>query len=184
MVCDICGKEGARIRHVTRSDGKADDLLVIENVPVISCPHCGESYLTAETLHEIERIKLHRQNFAAKRPVAVAKLRMKAGEHKLRINSNSGRLGMFTSEPKAGERVKDVHFSEDTISVDLVDGRTITVPLAWYPRLLHATVDQRTNWRIAGGGYGIHWPDIDEDLSTQGLLRGAPAPRASGSAAA
>jgi YgiT-type zinc finger domain-containing protein len=72
MVCDICGKEGARIRRVTRSYGKAKDLLVIENVPVVSCPHCGESYLTAETLHEIERIKLHRQNFAVKRPVAVA----------------------------------------------------------------------------------------------------------------
>ena len=86
---------------------------------------------------------------------------------------------MSTSGPKAGERVKDVHFSEDTINVDLADGRTTTVPLAWYPRLLHATVDQRANWRIAGGGYGIHWPDIDEDLSTQGLLRGAPAPRAS-----
>ncbi len=91
---------------------------------------------------------------------------------------------MSSSEPKAGERVKDVRFSENTLSVDLIDGRTITVPLAWYPRLLHATVDQRNNWRIAGAGYGIHWPDIDEDLSTQGLLKGAPAPRASGSAAA
>lgn len=73
MVCDICGKEGARVRHTTRSYGKGDNLLVIENVPIVSCPHCGESYFTAETLHEIERIKLHRQNFAKKRPVAVAK---------------------------------------------------------------------------------------------------------------
>jgi YgiT-type zinc finger domain-containing protein len=72
MVCDICGKEGARLRHMARSYGKGDRLLVIENVPIVSCPHCGESYLTAETLHEIERIKLHRQNFAIKRPVAVA----------------------------------------------------------------------------------------------------------------
>jgi YgiT-type zinc finger domain-containing protein len=72
MVCDICGKEGARIRHLVRSYGKGDRLLVIEDVPVVSCPRCGESYLTAETLHEIERIKLHRRNFAAKRPVAVA----------------------------------------------------------------------------------------------------------------
>lgn len=71
-ICDICGKEGARIRRVTRSYGKGSNLLVIENVPVISCPHCGESYLTAETLHEIERIKLHRQSFAVERPVAVA----------------------------------------------------------------------------------------------------------------
>ena len=72
MICDICGREGARIRHVSRSYGKGRNLLVIENVPVVSCPHCGESYLTAETLHEIERIKLHRQSFAQKRPVAVA----------------------------------------------------------------------------------------------------------------
>lgn len=72
MICDICGKQGARIRRVTRSYGKGPNLLVIENVPVISCPHCGESYLTAETLHEIERIKLHRQSFAVERPVAVA----------------------------------------------------------------------------------------------------------------
>ncbi len=72
IVCDICGQEGARIRRVTRSYGKSKDLLVIENVPVVSCPHCGESYLTAETLHEIERIKLHRHSFAVTRPVAVA----------------------------------------------------------------------------------------------------------------
>ena len=83
---------------------------------------------------------------------------------------------MSTSEPRAGERIRDISFSEDTLSVDLVDGRTITVPLVWYPRLLHATAAQRANWRIAGGGYGIHWPDIDEDLSSEGLLRGAPAP--------
>jgi len=84
---------------------------------------------------------------------------------------------MNTLDIKPGERVKDVHFTEDTLSVDLIDGRTITVPLAWYPRLLHATTEQRNNWQVCGGGYGIHWPDIDEDLSTEGLLRGAPAPR-------
>ncbi len=72
MVCDICGKEGVRIRRVTRSYGKGENLLVIENVPVVSCSNCGESYLTAETLHEIARIKQHRNNFAVKRPVAVA----------------------------------------------------------------------------------------------------------------
>jgi hypothetical protein len=82
------------------------------------------------------------------------------------------------SEIRPGERVKDVHFGDDTFSVDLVDGRTITVPYAWYPRLLHATPQQRMNWKAAGGGYGIHWPDIDEDVSTEGLLRGAPAPHA------
>ncbi|HUT13764.1 MAG TPA: DUF2442 domain-containing protein [Thermoguttaceae bacterium] len=83
---------------------------------------------------------------------------------------------MNPSEISPGQRVKDVRCDEDTLSVDLVDGRTITVPLAWYPRLLHATPEQRANWRTCGGGYGIHWPDIDEDLSTEGLLRGAPAP--------
>ena len=72
LVCDICGKVGARLRYVSRSYGKGKDLLVIENVPVISCPYCGESYLTAETLHELERIKLHRKSFAVERPVAVA----------------------------------------------------------------------------------------------------------------
>jgi hypothetical protein len=84
---------------------------------------------------------------------------------------------MTTLEPKAGKQVRDVLVTDDAISVDLFDGRTITVPLAWYPRLLHATSEQRANWRIAGAGYGIHWPDIDEDLSTRGLLQGAPAPR-------
>lgn len=72
MICDNCGEKGARIRHVTRTYGKGDDLLVIENIPLVSCPHCGESYFTAETLHEIERIKLHRKSFAQERPVAVA----------------------------------------------------------------------------------------------------------------
>ncbi len=77
----------------------------------------------------------------------------------------------------ADERVKGVQITEDTVSVSLMNGRIISVPLAWYPRLFNATPEQRKNWQICGGGYGIHWPDIDEDLSTEGLLRGAPAPR-------
>jgi YgiT-type zinc finger domain-containing protein len=72
MVCDVCGKEGARIRHITRTYGKEKDLLVIENIPVMSCPHCRESYFDAETLHEIERIKQHRKSLAVQRPVEVA----------------------------------------------------------------------------------------------------------------
>ncbi|MFL6232867.1 MAG: DUF2442 domain-containing protein [Thermoanaerobaculia bacterium] len=80
---------------------------------------------------------------------------------------------------RADERVRDVSFSEDSFTVELMDGRAITTPLAWFPRLLHASLKQRQNWQIAGAGYGIHWPDIDEDLSTEGLLRGAPAPRGS-----
>ena len=78
---------------------------------------------------------------------------------------------------RADERVASVAFSPDSLSVSLMDGRTISVPLAWYPKLLHATEKQRKNWKIAGAGYGIHWPDLDEDLSTEGLLRGAPAPK-------
>lgn len=76
----------------------------------------------------------------------------------------------------ADERVADVNVDDDSLSVRLKDGRTITVPLAWYPRLFHATTEQRHEWQIAGGCYGIHWPSIDEDVSTEGLLRGAPAP--------
>jgi len=76
---------------------------------------------------------------------------------------------------KADERVSSVSFTADSLSVTLVDGRTISVPLAWYPRLLHASQGQLNNWKIAGDGYGIHWPELDEDLSTEGLLRGAPA---------
>ena len=71
MICDICGKKGTRTRLVTRNYGKGENLLIVENIPLVTCPHCGESYFTAETLHEIERIKLHRQSFAAKRQVAV-----------------------------------------------------------------------------------------------------------------
>ncbi|MBI4480490.1 MAG: DUF2442 domain-containing protein [Acidobacteria bacterium] len=82
---------------------------------------------------------------------------------------------MHVSEIRTGERVKEVHFTDDTMAVDLADGRTIVVPLVWYPKLLEASVEQRRNWQISGAGYGIHWPDLDEDLSTEGLLRGAPA---------
>jgi hypothetical protein len=77
---------------------------------------------------------------------------------------------------KADERVSGVTFTNDSLSVSLMDGRVISVPLVWYPRLLHGSVEQRSKWKISGGGYGIHWPDLDEDLSTEGLLRGAPAP--------
>ena len=72
VICDICGKEGAHVRRVARSYGQGKRLLVIENVPIVSCPHCGESYITADTMHEIERIKLHRKSFAVDRPVSVA----------------------------------------------------------------------------------------------------------------
>lgn len=73
-------------------------------------------------------------------------------------------------------RVEDVRFGEDELIVGIADGRTIAVPLVWYPRLLHATAEHRARWELAGEGYGIHWAEIDEDLSTEGLLAGAPAP--------
>lgn len=76
------------------------------------------------------------------------------------------------------ERVLDVRCDEHSLTVYLMDGRTISAPLAWYPRLLRATPAQRANWEKAGAGYGIHWPGLDEDLSTEGLLRGAPAAKA------
>jgi hypothetical protein len=79
---------------------------------------------------------------------------------------------------RADERVKAVTVNEDFLTVSLMDGRLISVPLVWFPRLLHASAEQRSRWEVCGGGYGIHWPDVDEDLSTEGLLRGAPAPRA------
>ena len=83
---------------------------------------------------------------------------------------------MGTLALSADERVKDVRFTDEILSVDLADGRTISVPISRYPRLFDATQSQRDNWEICGAGYGIHWPDIDEDLSTEGLLLGAPAP--------
>ena len=75
-------------------------------------------------------------------------------------------------------RAMHVAVEEARLAADLMDGRTFAVPLAWYPRLANATPEQRIHWELAGGGYGIHWPDIDEDVSTEGLLRGARAPQA------
>jgi hypothetical protein len=83
---------------------------------------------------------------------------------------------MNTSEPRAGERITAVRVTEDSLAVDLLDGRTVIVPLAWYPRLSHASEAQRNNFRLMGAGYVINWPELDEHLSSQGLLAGAPAP--------
>jgi len=66
----------------------------------------------------------------------------------------------------------DVKVSEDTLSVELSDGRAISVPLDWYPRLSHGKEEERANWEIIGGGHGIHWKDLDEDISVEGLLAG------------
>ena len=69
---------------------------------------------------------------------------------------------------------ENVTITEDTLSVDLSDGRTLSVPLVWFPRLVHATSEERNNWRLIGNGQGIHWEDIDEDISVEGLLVGKP----------
>jgi hypothetical protein len=73
-------------------------------------------------------------------------------------------------------RVKNVIIEEDNLAVEIMDGRTIKAPLAWYPRLFNASKEQLEKWQVCGGGYGIHWEEIDEDISVEGLLRGATAP--------
>jgi len=82
---------------------------------------------------------------------------------------------MSTLATKTDERVKNVSFLNDNLVVDLMDGRIISVPIVWFPRLLNASTDALNKWEISAGGYGIHWHEIDEDLSTEGLLRGTAA---------
>ena len=81
---------------------------------------------------------------------------------------------MSTSPDRTHASAQKVSFSEDCLSVDLQDGRQVSVPLAWFPRLLHASWEQRGNWKLLGEGEGIHWPDVDEDISVEGLLLGIP----------
>ena len=84
---------------------------------------------------------------------------------------------MSSSVSSSDARAKEVVFTQDELAVLLADGRRVSVPLAWFPRLLHATTEQRLNYEILGEGQGIHWPDLDEDLSVAGLLKGVQ-PRA------
>lgn len=74
----------------------------------------------------------------------------------------------------ASPRAQDVVVADDTLTVDLTDGRSISVPLAWYPRLVHGTPQQRGTWRLIGDGVGIHWPELDEDISVENLVLGQP----------
>jgi hypothetical protein len=78
---------------------------------------------------------------------------------------------------RADARILDVQVSDDSIVAELADGRTISVPLAWSWRLSDATPEQRANWRLIGSGEGVHWPDVDEDISVRGMLDGIPAAR-------
>jgi len=82
---------------------------------------------------------------------------------------------MSTSVPETrAARAETVEVTDDSLSVDLDDGRTIVVPLAWYPRLQHGTPEERSHWRPIARGEGIHWPDLDEDISVENLLAGHP----------
>lgn len=69
---------------------------------------------------------------------------------------------------------RHVKVTDDALTIDLADGRTISAPLAWYPRLLHGAPEERNNWRLIGNGEGIHWPDLDEDISVENVLFGQP----------
>ena len=82
-------------------------------------------------------------------------------------------MSTFKAKPRSPFAV-DVKVSRQALAVDLADGRSLIVPVAWYPRLLHATPAERNHWRLIGGGEGIHWPDLDEDISVEGLLAGLP----------
>jgi hypothetical protein len=79
-------------------------------------------------------------------------------------------------EIELDDRVQNVCVSRDSLTVALRDGRSISVPLAWYPRLLRASPEERNAWEPCGAGHGIHWPLVDEHLSVEGLLRGSPSP--------
>jgi hypothetical protein len=88
------------------------------------------------------------------------------------IWSNYKMNGMLSATTIKLVRVIDVSVTDDTLAVDLEDGRSISVPIGWYPRLAHGTPEEQVNFQISGAGYGIHWPDLDEDIGVEGLLLG------------
>lgn len=90
-------------------------------------------------------------------------------------------VGMNTLTIERQVKAIDIQFREDTLLVDLSDGRSISIPLAWFPRLFHATEKERKHWRLIGKGEGIHWPDLDEDISVENILAGIPSQESPGS---
>ena len=103
--------------------------------------------------------------------VEIARIEKLVSNHRIELTER----GMGTSAVELEiPFAEDVTVSDDTLSVDLSDGRSISVPLAWYPRLLHASSAERKRWRLIGRGLGIHWDDLDEDISIEGLLTGKP----------
>jgi len=93
------------------------------------------------------------------------------------VGNSSWMLGMSTWVVETEPLALSVEVDEDDLVVQLVDGRKISAPLVWYPRLLHASPEDRNEWELIGDGEGIHWPRVDEDLSVAGILRGVPARR-------
>jgi hypothetical protein len=83
----------------------------------------------------------------------------------------------MSTVPRADARITEIRVTDESITADLADGRTVSVPLAWSWRLSDATPEQRANWRLIGSGQGVHWPDVDEDISVRGMLDGIPAVR-------
>src|SRR5688500_490502 len=92
------------------------------------------------------------------------------------MSPSSSRHGMNTAV-LTESRIRRVEVSDEAITAHLVDGRVSSVPLAWSWRLAEATPAQRANWELIGDGHGVHWPDVDEDISADGMLHGTPAPR-------
>ena len=82
-------------------------------------------------------------------------------------------MSSLASDVEVGRAVR-VSVTKDALAVDLADGRTVIAPLAWYPRLVHGTSEEKNHWRLIGGGEGVHWPDLDEDISVDALLAGKP----------
>src|SRR6266545_6057365 len=101
---------------------------------------------------------------------------MKSATTSRHTKSNSSRRGMSTAV-NTEARIQKIEVTEDAITARLVDGRVISVPLAWSWRLSEATPAQRRNWKLIGDGHGVHWPDVDEDISAEGMLNGIPAHR-------
>lgn len=123
----------------------------------------------AEAKFWLDPIRLERSH--GFKPKELAKIQVLIGQHKCGF----WRVGMASSatdNPDAFAR--HIVITDDTLSVELADGRTIAAPLAWYPRLSHATSKERSTWRLIAGGRGIHWPLVDEDISVQNLLAGQP----------
>ena len=164
---------GPSLKGNSNLSREASGLLQSERMPTVLRSGPYRFYFYSHEPNEPPHVHVDRDDLSAKfwlEPIALA----------ANFGFNARELTVMrqiVSKHQKELLVSEVRVNSETLIVRLKDGRTISVPLAWYPKLLNASPRQRKNWKIAGGGYGIHWPAIDEDLSTEGLLRGAPAPR-------